>query len=112
MQARWSLALLAVLANRPGEAASAFADLDEHLPENPWPSAYRIVVLLASAQPWSAASVAEVAQQRHNNQVIDALADLSAVLSGRLWRLPSAVQSIPAAIKAVEGELDQAQASS
>ena len=112
VQARWSLALLAVLANRPGEAASAFADLDEHLPENPWPSAYRIVVLLASAQPWSAASVAEVAQQRHNNQLIDGLADLSAVLSGRLWRLPSAVQSIPAAVKAVEGELDQAQASS
>ena len=112
VQARWSLALLAVLANRPGEAASAFADLDKHLPDTPWPSAYRIVVLLAAAQPWSAASVADVAQQRHNNPLINALADLSSVLSGRLWRLPSAVESIPAAVKAVEGELDQAQASS
>ena len=112
VQARWSLALLAVLANRPGEAASAFADLDEHLPDTPWPSAYRIVVLLAAAQPLSAASVADAAQQRHNNPLIDALADLSSVLSGRLWRLPSAVESIPAAVKAVEGELGQAQASS
>ena len=112
VQARWSLALLAVLANRPGEAASAFADLDKHLPDTPWPSAYRIVVLLAAAQPWSAASVADAAQQRYSNEVIDGLADLSAVLGGRLWRLPSAAQSIPAAVKAVEDELDQAQASS
>ena len=111
-QARWSLALLAVLANRPAEAATAFADLDEHSPENPWPAAYRTVVLLAAVQPWSATSVADAARQRHRNDVIDALADLSAVLGGRLWRLPSAAQSIPAAVIAVEDELDQAQGSS
>ena len=111
-EARWSLALLAVLANRPEEASRAFADLDTFLPDNPWPSAYRIAVLLASAQPWTAASVADKARNHHHNQVIDGLSDLSSVLGGRLWRLPSAARSLPLAVEAVEKELDQAQASS
>ena len=39
-QARWTLALLAVLANRPAEASAQFAALEQVLPANPWPSAY------------------------------------------------------------------------
>ena len=113
VEARWSLALLAVLANRPDEASMAFADLDKLLPDNPWPSAYRVAVLIAAVQPWTAASVADAARHHHHsNELIDGLSDLSAVLGGRLWRLPSAVRSLPLAVKAVEKELDQEQASS
>ena len=111
-QAQWSLALLAVLANRPDEASRAFASLDAHRPETPWPAAYRTVVLLAALQPWTATEVVQSARQRHNHPVLDGLADLSAVLGGRLWRLPAAVRSLPAAVQAVERELDQAQDSS
>ena len=58
-EARWTLALLAVLANRPSEAAEQFAALEALLPDNPWPSAYRSVVTLAGWNPWGASSVAE-----------------------------------------------------
>ena len=54
VQARWNLALLAVLGNRPEEAARQFEALEALIPENPWPSAYRSVVLLAGWNPWQA----------------------------------------------------------
>ena len=112
VEAHWSLALLAVLANRPAEADRAFAALEQDLADNPWPAAYRGVVLLAALQPWSATAVLESARQRHSHPVLKGLADLSAVLGGRLWRLPSALRSLPAAVQTVEAELDQAQGSS
>ena len=111
-QARWTLALLAVLANRPAEASAQFAALEQVLPANPWPSAYRAVVTIAGWNPWRAAAITSAARQRHGEQpLLMALDDLSAVLSGALWRLPSALQSIPNAVKSVESEL-QDQASS
>ena len=111
-QARWTLALLAVLANRPAEASAQFAALEQVLPANPWPSAYRAVVTIAGWNPWRAAVITSAARQRHGEQpLLMALDDLSAVLSGALWRVPSALQSIPNAVKSVESEL-QDQASS
>ena len=111
-QARWTLALLAVLANRPAEASAQFAALEQVLPANPWPSAYRAVVTIAGWNPWRAAAITSAARQRHGEQpLLMALDDLSAVLSGALWRVPSALQSIPNAVKSVESEL-QDQASS
>ena len=108
-QARWSLALLAVLANRPGEAADQFAALQRLDPLNPWPAAYRSVVLLAGWMPWAASTVADQAASQQNNGVLVALADLSAVLGGAIWRLPSAISSVPTAVKLVEGALTQPQ---
>jgi 4-amino-4-deoxy-L-arabinose transferase-like glycosyltransferase len=108
-QARWSLALLAVLANRPGEAADQFAALQRLDPQSPWPAAYRSVVLLAGWMPWAASTVADQAASQQNNGVLVALADLSAVLGGAIWRLPSAISSVPTAVKLVEGALTQPQ---
>ena len=113
VQPRWTLALLAVLENRPDAAAEQFAKLQTLLPENPWPAAYRSVVLLAGWNPWQAAAVADAAESGH--PVVVGLADLSGVLSGAIWRLPDALESVPAAAEAVEKALQpnvQEQASS
>ncbi|MDP6203753.1 MAG: 4-amino-4-deoxy-L-arabinose transferase, partial [Prochlorococcaceae cyanobacterium ETNP18_MAG_14] len=104
--ARWTLALLAVLKNRPGEAASQFAALERLLPESPWPSAYHSVVMLAGWNPWQASAVADRAQRRHPNDLLAGLADLSGVLGGALWRLPAASGSIPKAVQQVEEALE------
>ena len=107
-QARWTLALLAVLANRPGEASDHFAALERALPANPWPSAYRAVVTLAGWNPWQAAAITSEARRRHGDQpLLVALDDLSAVLSGALWRVPHALESIPEAVKTVEASLQE-----
>ena len=85
------------------------------MPDNPWPAAYRSVVNLAGWNPWQAAAVADGAS--NSNPVLAALGDLSGVLSGALWRIPAAITSVPAAVKAVEEALedsfsqDQEQAS-
>ena len=112
--ARWSLALLAVLTNRPAEAAHHFELLETSNPESPWPSAYRSVVLLAGWNPWSASSVASAAVERHGQHpILVSLESLAAVLGGAIWRLPEAVQSVPAAITTVEESLNpQAKGSS
>ena len=107
-QARWTLALLAVLANRPAQASAQFAALEQILPANPWPSAYRAVVTLAGWNPWRAVAITAKARQRHGDQpLLIALDDLSAVLSGAFWRVPAALQSIPQAVKNVESELQE-----
>ena len=103
--ARWTLALLAVLANRPVEAATQFAVLEKRLPESPWPSVYRSVVILAGLNPWQASAVADRAQRKHPNDLLAGLGDLSGVLAGALWRLPAASGSIPKAVQQVEEAL-------
>ncbi|WP_413441362.1 phospholipid carrier-dependent glycosyltransferase [Synechococcus sp. MIT S1220] len=104
--ARWSLALLAVLANRPTQAADQFAALQELLPDNPWPAAYRSVVTLAGWNPWLAAHVADAANAQTPDPLLAALADLSGVLGGAIWRLPSALQTVPEAVQRVETALE------
>ncbi|MGC6482787.1 MAG: phospholipid carrier-dependent glycosyltransferase [Synechococcus sp.] len=107
-QARWTLALLAVLANRPAEASVQFAALEQILPTNPWPSAYRAVVTLAGWNPWRAVTITSTARQCHGEQpVLIALDELSAVLSGALWRVPAALHAIPDAVQSVESELQE-----
>jgi hypothetical protein len=46
-QVRWTLALMAALANRPNEAAEQFAQLQKLIPDTPWPADYRSVVNFA-----------------------------------------------------------------
>ena len=98
-----------MLANRPGEAAEHFAALQRLNPQSPWPAAYRSVVLLAGWMPWAASSVANEAAAEQSNDVLVALADLSGVLGGAVWRMPSAVSSVPKAVKLVESALSQPQ---
>ena len=106
VSARWSLALLAVLANRPNEAAHHFKLLEKSSPASPWPSAYRSVVLLAGWNPWAASSVASAAVEKHgDNPILRSLESLSAVLGGALWRVPEVVRSLPAAVSSVEESL-------
>jgi len=106
-QARWTLALLAVLANRPIEASKQFAALEQVLPNNPWPSAFRAVVLLAGWDPVQAAAVAAAANDRFGDQpVLMGLDAAASVLSGAIWRLPEAVEILPEAIRVIEQSLD------
>ena len=99
------MALLEVLANRPKKAADQFETLENLLPQNPWPSAYRSLVTLAGWNPWKASSIAKQSHIKKPNIFHEGLADLSGVLGGAIWRLPSASRSIPKAIKYVETEI-------
>ena len=103
--ALWSLALLAVLQNRPLEADQWFERLQQLDSSRPWPAAYRAVVLTAAGHLWHATAVADAASRQTPSAVLMGLADLSAVLGAQLWRLPSALQTIPSAVTAVEEKL-------
>jgi 4-amino-4-deoxy-L-arabinose transferase-like glycosyltransferase len=107
--ALWSLALLATLNNRPVEAGRWYGRLQDLEPGNPWPAAYRAVVSLADWNPGGAAQALERLPDDLRRQPIPrSLADLSAVLSGRLWRIPPLAGDLPAAIEAVKSELKPA----
>ena len=100
--ALWSLALLATLNNRPDEAEGWYSRLIERQPTNPWPAAYRAVVQVADWRPGAAVSGLDQAPETVRQQpVVGALADLSAVLSGRLWRLDDLRRQLPPAIEEV-----------
>jgi len=104
--ALWSLALLATLRNRPAEAEGWYERLERLEPDNPWPSAYRAVVLLAGWNPWKARSVlAGAAGKVEAEPVLRGLQDLSTLLSGNPLALPSLRHSLPAAVRAVENDL-------
>ena len=104
-----------MLANRPDEAARHFAVLERLEPNNPWPAAYRSVVSLAGWNPWSAAAVADAANARSPDPILQALGDLGGVLGGAIWRIPTALSTVPRAVERVEKalrETAQEQASS
>jgi predicted Zn-dependent protease len=107
VDAQWALALIATLRNRPVEAAWWYRSLQAQQPANPWPLAYRAVVLLANWQPGQAhgALVAAPAASRRE-PVLRALEDLSGVLSGRLTRLGPLRDSLPKAIADVKRRLE------
>ena len=66
------------------------------------------MVTLAGWNPWQAAAIASEARLRHGEKpLLVALDDLSAVLSGAIWRLPKALGSIPKAVKTVEASLQE-----
>ena len=104
--ALWSLALIATLRNRPQEAAHWFGHLQHQYPANPWPLAYRSVVLLAGWQASQAhALLAAAPAPLRKEPVLHALEDLSGVLSGRLQRLGDLRLSLPGAITDVKQQL-------
>lgn len=104
--ALWSLALMATLRNRPVEAEQWYASLQRQHPANPWPLAYRAVVLLAAWNPGQArAALREAPAQMRQEPVLRALEDLSGVLSGHLLRVADLRSSVPKAIQDVKGRL-------
>jgi hypothetical protein len=105
--ALWSLALLATLQNRPIQAQARFGQLQNQQPDNPWPSGYRAVVLLADWQPGTARRLLGQTPASKNQPVLQGLEDLSRVLSGDLGRLQSLGQTLPAAIDQVKANLAQ-----
>jgi hypothetical protein len=109
--ALWSLALLATLNNRPVEASRWYGRLQALEPRNPWPAAYRAVVSLADWNPGGASEALNRLPAEQRRQPIPrSLAELSAVLSGRLWRLPTLAGELPEAIQAVKRQLEAAPA--
>ncbi len=108
-EAHWTLALLAVLANRPAEANRYFAALESISQQNPWPSIYRCVVILADWNPWRALAVASQARNIHSNQILIGIEDLTGVLSGKIWKIPSAKKSLSKTIRLVEESLESSR---
>ncbi|MBW3041679.1 ArnT family glycosyltransferase [Prochlorococcus marinus] len=102
IESLWTLSLLEILSNRPYEADIYLKDLEILLPNNPWPSAYRSVVNLVSWNPWKASFIAEKANIKHQNYILKALSDISAICSGSFWRLTSTFESVNSAAKNIE----------
>ncbi len=107
VESLWTLSLLKILSNRPSEADIYLRNLELLLPNNPWPSAYRSIVNLASWNPWKASLIAERAYKRNQNYFLKSLADISAIFRGAFWRLNSAVNSVEVAIEKVDEALKQ-----
>ena len=106
--ALWSLALVAVLQNRPQQADQWFARLEQLEGNGHWPTAYRSVVQLADWRSCSAARVADARDSDPNaTPVLMALRDLSRSLCFDP-RGPIALRSsLPAAVERVSLELKQ-----
>jgi hypothetical protein len=104
--ALWSLALLAVLQNRPQEADQWFSRLQTLEPGNSWPAAYRAVVLLADWRPDRAKQALEQAGTNAAEQPVQGgLLAVSRVLSGDLRELGQLKSSLDTAITAVKTDL-------
>ena len=102
VESLWTMSLLKILSNRPSEADNYLEDLELLLPNNPWPSAYRTIVNLASINPWKASLIAEKANRRNQNYLLKALSDITAVSRGAFWRLNSALNSVPISVENVD----------
>ena len=72
IESLWTLSLLNILSNRPSEADIYLKDLEVLLPHNPWPSAYRSIVNLASWNPWKASFIAENSNRKHQHYFLKA----------------------------------------
>ena len=108
--ALWSLALLAVLQNRPAQADHWFSRLEQLEGRGSWASAYRTVVLVADWNGCRAAQVSDVPTSVPDHgdgrpQLLTALRDLSRSLCldpRGPWQLRT---SLPAAVQQVTNDL-------
>jgi hypothetical protein len=105
VESLWSLSLLKILSNRPSEADIYLRNLEMLLPNNPWPSAYRTIVNFTSWNPWKASLIADRAHKRNPNYLLKSFGDTSALFRGAFWRLKSASNSVPNAIKRIDEAL-------
>ena len=106
VESLWALSLLEILSNRPYEADIYLRNLELLLPNNPWPSAYRSIVNLASWSPWKASLIADKAHERNQNYVLKSLGDISALSRGAIWRLNAAFNSVPKSLKIIDETLN------
>ena len=105
--ALWSLGLIDVLRNRPAEAQQWFGRLAASHPQAPWPATYQAVTLLADGHPIRAHRVLQaLPPEARSEPVVQALADLTQVLGGRLDRIPAARTSVEAAIARVRQDVE------
>ena len=106
--ALWSLALLAVLQNRPGPADQWFARLEALEGPGSWPSAYRSLVQLAAWNSCGAARVADTAAaDPSTGSVLLALRDLGRSLCLDPRGPVHLQRSLPAAINTITRSLKQ-----
>ena len=102
LESLWSLALLAVLDKRPAQASARFRALQQLYPDSAWPAAYASATSLAAWNPWQARAIAAMSLRQHQEPILIALADLSSVFSGAVWRLPAVSSSLPNAVRYME----------
>jgi 4-amino-4-deoxy-L-arabinose transferase-like glycosyltransferase len=110
--ALWSLALIAVLQNRPGQAAHWFTALEQRDGPGSWASAYRSVVLLADWNTCSAGRVAERALPASSGALASTLRALRDLGRSGCFdpRGPVALaRSLPTAVQEIEAEIQQAE---
>ena len=107
LEARWTLTLLAILKNRPKEADIQLASLEILELDNPWPSAYRIIINLIDFKPWKAFELSKIAKRKYDNDLFKALYNISGSFSGRIWLFSSLNNSIDNAIEYVERKLEE-----
>ncbi|MEB3264707.1 MAG: glycosyltransferase family 39 protein [Synechococcus sp.] len=105
-EALWSLTLLAILRERPAQAAHWLERLEALLPENPWPAAYRAAVLLIDWQPWPARDAARTHPLHGREPVLQGLGDLAALLGGDPRALGSLPRSLPQAYARIDRALE------
>ena len=105
--ALWSMAALAILRQDVKTADHWLAELEAVLPENPWPTTYRAVVLLIDWKPWPARKVADAypRPQEEPEPLLMAVGDLSAVVGGDLTRLKALKTTWPKAIQQINDAL-------
>ena len=103
--ALWSLAALNILLQDARAADHWLTQLNNALPENPWPTTYRAAVLLIDWKPWSARRVAHGHPRFQDEPLLKAVGELAAVVGGDLTRLPALQASWPRAVDQVNQTL-------
>ena len=103
--ALWGMAALAILRQDAGTADYWLTQLEARLPENPWPTTYRAVVLLIDWKPWAARRVAHSHPRFQEEPLLKAVGEMAAVMGGDLTRLPALQASWPKAVEQVNGAL-------
>ncbi len=108
-EALWSLALVAVLQNKPKEANTWFAKLEELYGKGSWASVYRSFVLFAD---WNTCKTAIVADVSNSNEIdnleltlLEAFRDLGRTLCFDIRGAIGVRESVPKAIKKINNYL-------
>ena len=106
--ALWSLAAMAILNRSVSSANHWLLLLEEALPHNPWPTAYRAAVFLTNWQAGPAKqALRSLTPAQQEEPLLRALVDLAATLGGDLPRLPALHRSLQGAIEQVQEALSE-----
>ena len=110
-EALWSLALIAVLQNRPDQADHWLSQLEQITGIGSWPTAYRSVVLLANWESCKTAQLADQPTKRDDNStettVLAALRDLGRSLCFDPRGPIGLSRSLPEAVRQLEQQIQR-----